>query len=190
MKRNVQLAILAGALAVASAGARCREDSKAQLAEGQVLGDSAYQAIDYTLTSDNYRKWLVAQERLDSVGLEDSVRIDVQRVSDDDIDDVVKSIEEQPAATAAIESAQMSVKEFVLTSIALAQSWDAFNQPGLRVTGLPRDNLEFLRAQSVRDPVLRVRPTTRFIRDGNNDGQRSRGKGKAKGKHKNKHGRG
>ena len=189
MRRNVQVALLVSTLALAMVGAGCG-GSKAELSEGEVLGDSAYAAIDYTLTSDNYRKWLVAQDALDSVGMEDRVRIDVHAVSDDDVDDVVESIENQPKAKAAIESASMSVRDFVLTSIALAQSWDALHSPGAQVTGLPRENLELLRAEGVRDSVLRVRPSTRFIVDDDHSGRRGHGKGKAKGKHKGKRGRG
>lgn len=163
---------------------------------GDVLSDSAYEALDYTLTSDNYKKWLVAQQALDSTGIRFDERIDVRSVSDDDLDRVTESLESQPSARAAIESAGMSVREFVLTTVALAQSWDAVNGPPARVLGARPENLDFLRAQAATEAVVRTRPGTGIIdeaptvggadsdSDSDSDDRRRRGQGKGKDKHR------
>ncbi|MGH7637809.1 MAG: hypothetical protein ACREOK_09155 [Gemmatimonadaceae bacterium] len=130
---------------------------------GDVLSDSSHEAIDYTLTSDNYKKWLVAQQALDSAGIRFDERIDVRSVSDDDVDRVAESLQSRPSARSAIEDAGMSVRDFVLTTVALAQSWDAVNGPSARVLGAHSENLDFLRAQSATDAVLRTRREAEFI---------------------------
>src|SRR5688500_16414849 len=168
--------------------------------DGDVLTDSAYQAIDYTLTSDNYNKWLVAQQALDSAGIRPAERIDVRSVSDDDIDRVTRSLESQPPAKVAIEGAGLSVRDFVLTTIALAQSWDAVNGPSARVLGARPENLDFLRTQGAGDSIFRTRPGAAFIDDSpaaggadsddDSDSERGRGKGKGRNKNKNKGKRG
>lgn len=165
---------------------------------GDVLSDSvSYEALDYTLTSDNYNKWLVAQRALDSAGVEAPARLDIRRVSDEDIDRVTESLEREPRARAAIESADMSVKDFVLTTVALAQSWDAVNGPAARVVGARPENLDFLRQRVRTDAAVQTRPTGGIVDDGDSDdvrdsdrdsdgdsdsGRRGRGKGKGKGR--------
>lgn len=170
--------------------------------DGDVLRDSSYAAIDYALTSDNYKKWVAAQQALDSAGIRPIERIDVRSVSDDDIDRVTGSLESQPPARAAIESAGLSVRDFVLTTIALAQSWDAVNGPSARVLGVRPENLEFLRTQAVGDSIVRARPGAAWIDDSpsaggadsddDSDSERGHGIGKGRNKNKNKgkHGRG
>lgn len=167
---------------------------------GDALRDSTYEAIDYTLTSDNYNKWMAAQQALDSAGIRPAERIDVRNVSDDDIDRVTRSLESQPGAKTAIEGAGLSVRDFVLTTIALAQSWDAVNGPSARVLGARPENLDFLRTQAAGDSIVRTRPGAAFIddsqgvdgsdSDGDSDSERGRGKGKSKNKNKGKRGRG
>lgn len=165
---------------------------------GDVLADSAaYEALDYTLTSDNYNKWLRAQRALDSAGVDAPARLDIRRVSDEDIERVTESLEAQPQARAAIESADMSVRDFVLTTIALAQSWDAVNGPAARVVGARPENLTFLRERARTDAAMQTRPTGGIVGEGDSDGVRdsdrdsdgdsdSGGRGRGKGKNKGK----
>lgn len=177
----------------------CACDSDADYeSDGDVLRDSTYEAIDYTLTSDNYKKWMAAQQALDSAGIRPGERIDVRSVSDDDIRRVTQSLESQPAAKTAIESAGLSVQDFVLTTIALAQSWDAVNGPPARVLGARPENLDFLRSQAATDSMIRVRPGTGIIddspaaegsdsdhdSDSDSEGNRGKGRGRPKGKNK------
>ena len=177
----------------------CNNDVAGE-SDGDVLTDSTYEAIDYTLTSDNYNKWMAAQQALESAGVRPAERIDVRNVSDDDINRVARSLESQPPAKAAIEGAGLSVRDFVLTTIALAHSWDAVTGPSARVLGARPENLDFLRTQAAGDSILRTRPGAAFIDDSpaaggadsddDSDSERGRGKGKGRNKSKGKHGRG
>ena len=190
--------------------AKCGDEDAAKfnLTGGEVTDTTSYQGIDYPLTSDNYRKWTVATAALDSMGIDQSVRLRARSVTDDGVDSVVKSLEARPDARAAIEGADLSVRDYVLTTIALAQSWDAVNTPGLRVAGLPERNIEFLRLQGANDTAAaRVRPRAVFLDDSDSDSDsrssvdsdsesdsdsegrgrgkdKNRGKGKGKGKNK------
>jgi hypothetical protein len=162
--------------------------------DGDVLRDSTYEAIDYTLTSENYNKWMVAQQALESAGIRPIERIDVRNVSADDIGRVTQSLESQPAAKSAIEEAGLSVRDFVLTTIALVQSWDAVNGPSARVLGARPENLDFLRTQAATDSMIRNRPGAGIIDDASaidatdsdtdSDSDDKRGRGRGKGKHK------
>ena len=165
------------------------------VAGGDVLSDSAgYQALDYSLTSDNYNKWLVAQRALDSAGVDAPARLDIRRVSDEDIQRVTASLEAEPRARAAIESANMSVQDFVRTTVALAQSWDAVNGPAARVIGARPENLDFLRERSRTDAAMQARPTGGIVGGGDSDDVRDsdrdsddsdgNGRGKRKGQHR------
>lgn len=167
---------------------------------GDVLSDGSYEAIEYTLTSDNYNKWLVAQRSLDSAGIRMSERIDIRGVTGEDIDRVTESLQSQPSARTAIEGAGMSVRDFVLTTVALAQSWDAVNGPSTRVLDARPENLDFLRTQAATDGAMRTRPGARIIddapavggadsdsdSDSDSDDHRGRGRGRGHGKDKGK----
>ena len=185
--RRMTATVLLALGAAGITGAKCGDDpDESALIGGDVVADTtSYQALDYAVSSDGYNKWLVAEAALDTAGIDASEQIDVSDVDDDDVDRVVRSLDEQPKAKAAIEGAGLSVRDFVLTTIALAQSWDAVNSTGTRVVGLPESNVQLFRLRSASDPVS-VRPSTRFIRY--HDGHP--GRGKAKGKHKDKRGKG
>jgi hypothetical protein len=194
MARVSTLAFVA-ALGLAATGARCGDDRSA-VSEGDVLlSDSTYRGIDYTVSSETYRKWLAADSALDRVNVDNPVRVDIRRVTDDDVDRVVKSLEAQPQAVVAIESADLDVRDFVLTTIALAQSWDAVNRPSVPVTGLSPTTLALMREQT----TLQTRPSARFIddddsdsegdsevrrddKDSDSEGRRGKGNGRGKGK--------
>lgn len=194
MKR-LPLFLLAWLLGACASGANSESD-------GDVQRESTYEAIDYTLTSDNYKKWMAAQQALDSAGVRPAERIDVRNVSDEDIDRVTRSLESRPEAKSAIEGAGLSVRDFVLTTIALAQSWDAVNGPSARVLGARPENLDFLRAQAATDSMIRARPGAGIIdesprtngsdsdSDSDSDGRGGRGRGKDKSKDKGRRGRG
>lgn len=180
--------LLALALGVSLTAAQCGDRDRAALVGGEVTGDStAYRALDYELTSDKYRKWSIAQHALDSIGIDDTIRLNVRNVGDDDVTRVVQSLQSRPEAKLAIERADLSVRDFVLTTIALAQSWDAINRPSVSISGLRSENVDFLRRQTTLDPVLRSRPRARFLddddsdhgdSDGDSDSEGKRGSGK------------
>lgn len=175
--------LLAVAITVPLMAAKCGYANPSGESGGEVISDSlrAYQAVDYPLTSDNYNKWIRAENALDSVNVDATVRRSARELTDEDIDDLVESLEKQPSARAAIESSGLSVRNYVLTTIALAQSWDAVNSTTVRFTGMPPENVEFLRRQAAEDPAVRARPRARFLEgDADSDSEDSDNRKKKK----------
>jgi hypothetical protein len=158
----------------------CGEPSTEELLSGgEVASDSAYRVLDYPLTSDNYTKWLAAQSALDSADVNPRMRLDPRRLRGHEVDGVVEALEQDTLARAAIESSGLSVRDYVLTTIALAQSWDAVNAPGGGLTGVPAGNVAWLRQRSsdaersaegvVDAGVIRARPRARILDDSDSD---------------------
>lgn len=116
------LASLAIAVALGACG---RDDVQFTDSDGDVAG---YRRLDYEVTSERYRQWFAAQRALDGVEIGEPVDVDLRNLREEDIDRVQKSIETHAAARASIEGAGMSVRDFVLTTIALAQPWAESNQ--------------------------------------------------------------
>lgn len=163
---------LALSMAFTLVAAKCggKPDTAALLAGGEVTSDTGeFRALNHQITSDNYKKWLVAQAALDSVDVDPALRVNPRRLTAPDIDRVVETLEEREAARAAIERSGLSVREYVLTTIALAQSWDAVNRPGVRFSGLPPENVAWLRTQTIDDPVVRTRPRARILDDSDSE---------------------
>lgn len=190
-RANGRLALLALSIGLLAAG--CGDDAdRTELSGGDVVQDTvSYAGIDYDLTSENYRRWLAANDALDSARIEPAVRLDPRAATDDDIDAAVKALEADERATTAIRGADISVRDYVLTSVALAQSWDAIDRPN-RVTGIPVENVSFLRTQDTGDQAIR-RPVARIIGDSDSDSDseadsdsEGRGNGKARGRGKGK----
>lgn len=185
MPRSLALLFTLG-LVIPLVAAKCGGGSTSYLAGGEVVGDSlSHRAVDYELTSDNYRRWLAAQDALDSTDAEGTVRLDTRRLTDEDIDRAIRELEARAKARAAIESVGFSVRDYVLTTIVLAQSWDAVNDPGSRAVGLRAENIEFLRRQAAEDGAVRQRPRARFIdddSDSDSDGDSERRGGKHRGR--------
>jgi hypothetical protein len=163
-------------------------------AAGDVSIDSAtsgvvFHGVKYPLTSDNYRKWLVAQAALDSLPEPMAMpRVDLRDPMDDDIERTVEFLSHQDAERRAIERSGLSTKDFVLTSIALGQAFN-FARDDL----VPRENRAFV--DSNRAELARVREARRFhVLDDDDDverGARGHGKGHEKGHghhHKGGHG--
>lgn len=182
---NRMSALLVLGFVIPLAAARCGDADRSALSDGDVVAsDSTYQALDHQISSDDYRRTLAAQAALDSVGFPDVARVRLRNVTPADVDRVVKSLEDEPRTREAIESADISVRDYVLTSIALAQSWDALNRPSLRVTGIPETNSALVRAQAVADPVAHTRVRPRFIEEHDDDDDDDRGRKVEKRKHK------
>ena len=154
------------ALALSSVACQRSDDSNpltsdTALAAGEVSSDSGtvgtvFHGVKYPLTSDNYRKWIVAQAALDSLPEPMAMpRVDLRAPTDDDIDRTVDFLSRQDAARRAIERSGLSIKDFVLTSIALGQAFN-FARDDL----VPRENRAFV--DSNRAEVTRVRDARRF----------------------------
>lgn len=168
-------------------GAKCGGEAS-YLADGDVTGDSAaYRAVKYELTSDNYRRWHAAEAALDSAGVEASVRLDTRHLTDADIERAIAEVEDDSTVKAAIEGAGLSVRDYVLTTIALAQSWDAVNSRDVRVVGLAQRNADFLRSQAAPGDTVQERPRATVFEDDSDrrprerPGHRKRGRGHGKG---------
>jgi len=131
------------------------------VAEGDVTSDSAtvgtvFHGVKYPLTSDNYRKWIVAQAALDSLEEPtDMPRIELRDPTDDDIDRTVDFLSNHDTERRAIERAGLSVRDFVLTSVALGQALH-FASDEL----VPRDNRAFVEAN--RQQLVRAREARRY----------------------------
>lgn len=159
----------------------CGDGARDELIDGDVALDTAsYRGIDYNLTSDNYTRWLAANAALDSARIEPVVTLDPRSATDADIDSAIDALEDDERASSTIRGADISVRDYVLTSVALAQSWDAIDRP-TRVTGVPTENVSFLRTRDTNTQVTRSRPVSRII-----DYSGKRGKGKARGRGKGK----
>jgi hypothetical protein len=135
-------------------------------AAGDVSQDSAlvgveYQGVKFPLTSDNFKKFLVAQEALDSISDPPNVpRIDVRNPTDDAIDDAVDELEDHDEAKRAIEGAGISVKDFVLTSLALGQALAFSADPRV-----PPTNVAFVDSNRVTINRLELRRRFRVVND-------------------------
>jgi hypothetical protein len=178
--------VLVAMLAGASLACRDEADPHALTDSAALADTSAYDGIDYELTSDNYRRWLVANELLDSAAITPAARLSTIAPDDDEIDAVVGAMEDDARARAALDSADISAEDYVLTTIALAQSWDAVNRPGT-VANAPAANVAFLRSEASSGTGVVRRPTSRYVDD---DRPRRRGKGKAKGRNRGRDKRG
>jgi hypothetical protein len=169
-------------------------------AAGDVSLDSAtvgtvFHGVKYPLTSENYRKWIVAQAALDSIPEPTAMpRVDLRAPTDDDIDHTVDFLSNDDPARQAIERSGLSVKDFVLTSIALGQALNFAGDPLV-----PEANRTFVRSN--REDLVRAREARQFhVLDDDDDdrevgdgrgGDNGRKLGHAKGKghkHRHKHG--
>jgi hypothetical protein len=162
MRRTIRRTLLPIALIVIASAALC-DRSQTGRTDGIPLTANSYLPVDYQLTSELYRKWLAAQENLNrDVGGSDRVlstsRISVTQPTPERIDALVGGLERNQRTRRAIESAGLSVRDYVLTTIALYQAL----QPPSRTTvaQLNPRNLEFVSHN--RDEILRIRNASQF----------------------------
>lgn len=212
MKRNFLSRSTAAALCVLAlaAFAPCSDEGKsavratdsdsAALAAAAATGtlvpnDGSVRAVDYMLTSDRYRNWTRAQRDLDALPVQTaSNRLRVSSASDTDVERLVQQLESDPAARRAIEPSGLSVRDYVLTTLALAQAMDATeNGARTRLTGVPRENLDIYTTN--RDDFRRLRRDSKYrvVDDGDSDRDSDRkgdGDSDRRSGKKNKHKRG
>ncbi len=156
-------------LALFSAAACKRDDDKLTSGSGAsvLFGDASPEArealairVDYRLTDENFARWEAAQRNLDR--LPTSAIPAAASGAGDVIDRAVARLESSPRARTAIESTGLTVRDFVVQTIALAQAAEAAENP--RATGaalVPPGNLRFVTRyrQRVRPPPSRVAAT-------------------------------
>lgn len=117
---------LAAALVIALAGCQ-RNDSGSDdagfLANAPAEAKTALSSpVDFQLNEDNFAKWEIAQRNLDRVPASEFSNV---LAGGSPFDRAVARIESSPRARKAIESSGLSVRDFVLETVALAQSVQA-----------------------------------------------------------------
>lgn len=199
-----RLAVLA--LVGTTLGAVCGERGadgtvKHLTADGAVVVDSteAYRGLDYPLDGEKYRKWVVAQRSLDAIpGFTIPTRVSLRNFTEDDVDTTADWLEHDERARAALESADLSAKDFVRTSVALEQLVASMAVNPVRFRDLPAGNAAVVtgdpgfrqtfdaRRVRVVDDADTEEAGERSVRGEDSDHGDSEGKGKGRGKHKGK----
>lgn len=162
MRSTIRRTLLPMSLVVIATAALC-DRSEIGRADGIPLSANSFLPVDYELTSELYRKWLVAQENLDrDVGRTDPVltssRISVIQPTPERIDAVVSRLERSERTRRAIESAGLSVRDYVLTTVAMYQ---ALQPPGrVTVAQLRPGNVEIVSRN--RAEIIRIRNASQF----------------------------
>ena len=109
--------------------------------------------VDYRLTDANYAQWEQAQNNLDA--LPRSALGPASSSGGSAIDRAVARLESSPRARRAIESAGLSVRDFVLETVALAQATEAAETgKSTSVAPVPAENFQFV--QRYRSRVARA----------------------------------
>ena len=107
----------------------------------------------------------------DSAAMAASAATGTLESKDGDVERIVRRLEADPAARRAIEPSGLSVRDYVLTTLALAQAMDATENGGrTRLIGVPRENVDVYSRH--RDDVRRFQRDSRFrvVDDGDSDG--------------------
>ncbi|HET6760715.1 MAG TPA: hypothetical protein VFH13_01385 [Gemmatimonadaceae bacterium] len=117
--------------------------------------------IDFRITDDNFARWEAAQNNLDALP-RSAIRA-TSTGGGNAVDRAVDRLQSSPRARRAIEKAGLSVREFVLATIALAQATEAA-QTGKSTSPVPvpPENFQFVQRYTAR--VLRSRQQERVAR--------------------------
>jgi hypothetical protein len=117
--------------------------------------------LAYEITSDRYRQWETARRALRAAKIGLSMQIDPLRVTESEIQRAVGLFERNRKARGLIESTGMSVRDYVLTTLALEQQmavasgkWLARERP--RAPSTPVVPSESIAAELARDTTRRV----------------------------------
>jgi hypothetical protein len=77
-------------------------------------------SLEYSITSDTYRKWYTAQQGLDRrIASRYGALLQPSSPSERSIDRAVQYLTNEPQAREAIERAGLSIRQFVVTTVAL-----------------------------------------------------------------------
>jgi len=116
--------------------------------------------VDLRLTEANYAQWEQAQRFLDA--LPRSAFAGASGASGNAIDRAVETLEASPRARTSIERTGLSVRDFVLETIALAQAAEA--QTGKVASGVnvPPENVQFV--QRYQSRIMQPRTEARAVR--------------------------
>ena len=158
-------------LATLVAGQGCKRGNEAPsdpMAASLIFDNSSPEArealatpVDYRLTDANYAQWEQAQSNLDA--LPRSALRPASSGGGSAIDRAVARLESSPRARRAIESAGLSVRDFVLETVALAQATEvAETGKSTAAAPVPAENFQFV--QRYRSRILRARAEARVAR--------------------------
>jgi hypothetical protein len=157
-------------LAIAAAGCKRTSSSASDpLAASLIFDNGSPEArealattVDFRLTEENFARWEQAQSNLEDLprsAIESSVSSGTTA-----IDRAVNRLETSPRARRAIERTGLSVRDFVLETIALAQASEvAETGKSTSSTPIPPDNFQFV--QRYRGRVLLARRENRLARE-------------------------
>jgi hypothetical protein len=163
-------AVALGALAIATVGCeRSGYGASDPLAASLIFDNGSPEArealattVDFRLTEDNFARWEEAQGNL-----EDLPRSAIQSglsSGRNAVDRAVSRLESSPRARRAIERAGLSVRDFVLETIALAQASEVVETgKSTTATAIPPENYQFV--QRYRGRVLLARRDDRLARE-------------------------
>jgi hypothetical protein len=119
------------------------------------------ESIPYEITSDRYRQWEAARRALRAERISLSMRLDPLRVTEAEIQRAVSFFERNGRARRIIEQAGLSVRDYVLTTLALEQQmamasgrWAQARRP--RAPATPVAPSESIAAELARDTARRV----------------------------------
>jgi hypothetical protein len=150
---RIPRSIIAGFLLFSAAA--CKRDSDSDTpASGSgtsvLFGNASPEArealaarVDYRLTDDNFARWEAAQRNLDRLPAS-AIPAASAGGSGDVIDRAVGRLESSPRARTAIEATGLTVRDFVLQTIALAQAAEAVENPAAGTGMVPAGNLRFV----------------------------------------------
>jgi hypothetical protein len=146
---RMQLTFSAVAILLLGAGCKDRGQSDSVLLPGFIQGASAeaQQAlatpVDFALTEENFGKWETAQRDLDRIPA--SLIPPLPSSGGSVIDRAVARLESSVAAKRVIEGAGLSVRDFVLETLALAQAVQASaTGRSSSASGIPAGNFTFV----------------------------------------------
>lgn len=167
---RIRHCLLAGLVVVAAAGCKRGNDQSASGAgTSAFLDDASPEArealaiqVDYRLTDENFARWEVAQRNLDRLPRSAFPALSGGGAGNV-IDRAVARLESSPKARTAIEAAGLSVRDFVLQTIALAQATEAAQSGRSAGAALvPPENFRFVDRH--RERILRAQAAARVAR--------------------------
>jgi len=167
---GVRYSLLAGLILVSAVGCK-RDNDRFATATGTsaFLDDASPEArealsiqVDYRLTDESFAKWEIAQRNLDRLP-RSAFPAESRGGGGDVIDRAVARLESSPRARTTIEATGLTVRDFVLQTLALAQATEAAQ--GGRVAGagvVPPENFRFVERH--RERIRRARTAARNAR--------------------------
>ena len=162
--RSVRFGTAALAILLLLVGVSCKRENQngtAALTASLIFNDASSEVrealashVDFRINDDNFARWSEAQSNLEQLPRAEIQRMFVLR--GDAVDKAVARLESNPLTRQAIESAGLSVRDFVLETIALAQASAATQtRSSTSEASVPAENLQFVRRYS--SSVLRSR---------------------------------